>query len=108
MEIKLKWLPNPLKYCRTCSHNKYKGGTINYCYRTLQIQGCQYIKEILKKDDIPDKKLNIMYEYFSSGNNILQKIYNEHSKVYQLVIERGDQDKIPLLKTLRDVTCFLR
>ena len=40
MEIKLKWLPNPLEYCRTCSHSKYKGGTINYCYRTLQIQGC--------------------------------------------------------------------
>lgn len=55
-----------------------------------KFKGVKYIKEIFKKDGIPDEELNIMYEYFSSGNNILQKIYNEHSKAYQLVIERGD------------------
>lgn len=108
MEIKPKWLHNPLEYCRNCTHNKYKGRTINYCYRNLLIQGGQYIKEIFKNDNIPNEVLNIMCEYFSNENNILQKIYNEQSKVYQLSIERGGEDKIPLLMTLRDVTCFIR
>lgn len=108
MEIKPKWLHNPLEYCRNCTHNKYKGRIINYCYRKLLHQNGQYIKEIFKNDSVPEEKLNIMNEYFSTENNILQKIYDEQLKIHQLVIESGAEEKIPLLMTLRDVTCFIK
>lgn len=108
MEIKPKWLHNPLEYCRNCTHNKYKGRNINYCYRKLLFQRGQYIKEIFKNSNILEEQLGIMNDYFSTENNILQIIYNEQSKIHQLIIESGDEEKLPLLMTLRDVTCFIK
>ncbi|CAL9737637.1 inositol-pentakisphosphate 2-kinase [Monosporozyma servazzii] len=107
MEIKPKWLHNPLEYCRNCTHNKYKGRNISYCYRNLLFEKGDYLKDILSSSNISNEKLNVMIQYFCKEDNVLQKIYNEQLNTYQQV-QNGNINELPLLMTLRDVTCFIR
>lgn len=107
MEIKPKWLHNPLEYCRNCTHNKYKGRKINYCYRNLLFGNGDYLKDILNLSNLPNEKLNLMIQYFCKEDNVLQKLHNEQLNTYE-EIQKGNQDQLPLLMTLRDVTCFIR
>ncbi|CAL9732339.1 inositol-pentakisphosphate 2-kinase [Monosporozyma unispora] len=107
LEIKPKWLHNPVQYCRNCTHNKYKTRNINYCYRNLLSGNGAYIKDILFSTEVSSDKLGIMAKYFSQENNVLQKLYNEQLNTYNEFQRRKD-DKPALLMTLRDVSCFVK
>lgn len=106
LEIKPKWLHNSLDYCRNCTHNKLKGRkNIDYCYRNLLTQP-NYLLRIIKPNvDFPRKYIESMSKYFALDDNVLQLLYREQEKLYK--VSEKDDNLLPLLMTLRDVTCFV-
>lgn len=101
-ELKPKWLHNPGKYCRNCTHNRYKGRDIDYCYTRL-LNDSLHMHNILWKckDQLPSEFIENIIAYFQNKGNVLRYLHDIQEKLFL------DNSNLSLLMTLRDITCFL-
>lgn len=115
LEIKPKWLHNPMPFCRNCTHNLLKKRDIKYCYSKL-LNVAHHFHDILlpeTKERLPNEFTQMIIEYFDQSTNFLQNIHDTQQLLYANKLEqiRSEEDidnKFLLLMTLRDITCFVQ
>ena len=114
LEIKPKWLHNPMEFCRNCTDNMRKGRSTNYCYSAV-VSG-KYDTNIpldeSAKRKVPPEMLKDLTQYFKQENNVLKKLLEVQKKLYEnrlsSIKSEDDVDMtFQILMTLRDITCFL-
>ncbi|SCU98126.1 LAFA_0G15764g1_1 [Lachancea sp. 'fantastica'] len=113
-EFKPKWMTEKGENCRNCSLNCFKGRNIPYCYNMV-LERPSILRKWLAAFDVPSQFFDDMELYFSGPDNVLATIYGAQSKLVDFVSPPGEltgendvSEKLALLMTLRDVTCFLR
>ncbi|CCK68642.1 inositol pentakisphosphate 2-kinase KNAG_0B02000 [Huiozyma naganishii CBS 8797] len=103
LEMKPKWLYNPTRYCRNCTANRFKGrDDMSYCYSKL-LRDSEHLFHVIGSHTLPRWLVLRMCQYFRTRDNVLQVLHDIQKKLYC----KGDMIDLPLLMTLRDVTCFV-
>ena len=116
LEIKSKWLHNPMEFCRNCTDNLRKNRCIDYCYAEIVSGKCQPDTTLddCSKQTLPTMFLDDLGQYFKCDNNVLRILLNAQAKLHRdqklsSIKSIDDVDiQFQTLMTLRDVTCFLK